>query len=333
MRVYAWNGVDWSTERWTLTKSDWNDDKYGTSVALSANGDFLAVGALGPSYYGEGGKVFTYKWSGTEYVQTAHLLGTHFMGEMGNRQNELGSAVALSATGAVLAIGQTKAGSEKVKFYDWDGTTYVWRGESADLTGGPSSKFGCAVALSSDGSVVAVGADNVEYRDIDDPMIVRGSAGNVEVHEWNGGSWDQRGGDLFGYTYGITDATIQFGKTVALSANGNTLAVGAGGTLFNNADVGQVLVFDFDNGAWGLRGPRFVGDSSYATLGSSVALSNDGNTLAFGVPASTTTSTPLTSTPPLPVTRECLVGTVPIGTSWETTSKAKQDKILGTSWG
>ena len=77
------------------------------------------------------------------------------------------------------------------------------------------------------------------------------------------------------------------GAAVALSADGNTLAVG--GLGFSIGGLGATWVF-IRNGAgvsatWSQQsGPLQATDASFSDQGSSVALSGDGNTLAVGGP-------------------------------------------------
>ena len=51
-------------------------------------------------------------------------------------------------------------------------------------------KSGTSVSLSSDGTIVAIGADNNDGNGSD--------AGNVRVYVWNGTNWVQRGSDIDG---------------------------------------------------------------------------------------------------------------------------------------
>ena len=53
------------------------------------------------------------------------------------------------------------------------------------------TELGSSVALSSDGSRVAIGAPM--------KMMKMGtSSGHVKIYEWNGNAWDQVGGDISG---------------------------------------------------------------------------------------------------------------------------------------
>ena len=71
------------------------------------------------------------------------------------------------------------------------------------------------------------------------------------------------------------------GWSMALSADGNTLA--AGGKLDNN-HAGATWVFVRSGTSWGQQGPKLVGTGAVgnANQGTSVALSADGSTLAVG---------------------------------------------------
>lgn len=80
--------------------------------------------------------------------------------------------------------------------------------------------------MSADGTIVAVGA----------PQDVGTDSGHVRVHKWNGTGWVQRGGDIDGEA-----AEDRSGYSVALSADGSTLIVGAPST--NDAAVGYARTY------------------------------------------------------------------------------------------
>jgi hypothetical protein len=92
---------------------------------------------------------------------------------------------------------------------------------------------------------------------------------------------------------GIMDA---FGSWVALSSDGNTLAVGApledggatgvGGTPDDSAtDAGAAYVYTRSSGAWSFQAyVKASNTGSGDQFGTALALSGDGNTLAVGAP-------------------------------------------------
>ncbi|MFN7206742.1 MAG: FG-GAP repeat protein [Burkholderiales bacterium] len=129
--------------------------------------------------------------------------------------------------------------------------------------------FGTSVALSGDGNTLAVGAPG------EDGSV--SNSGAVYVFTRSGGSWSQQGSPIKATSPAAND---RFGGAVALSNDGNTLAVGAPG---RNVDTGSAYVFVRSSGTWtqqnNLTAPNAEANDGFGT---SVALSNDGNTLAVG---------------------------------------------------
>jgi hypothetical protein len=68
---------------------------------------------------------------------------------------------------------------------------------------------------------------------------------------------------------------------VALSQDGNILAVGAPGT--GSFDIGYVGVFQYNGGNYDQIGADIPGPAAMAVFGRSVALSDDGTVLAVGM--------------------------------------------------
>ena len=129
-----------------------------------------------------------------------------------------------------------------------------------------SQQFGYSHALSSDGSIWAIG----------------GAAGTgvARVYIWNGSTWTQRGTDLIGEAAGDN-----FGSTVSLSTDGLTLAVGAVGNDGAASNAGHIRVFTWDGSTWAQKGADIDGPAvASSNLGESMAISGDGNTVIGGAP-------------------------------------------------
>jgi hypothetical protein len=250
-------------------------DRSGSSVALSADGSGLAIGAYGNDGNGaESGHVRVYDWSGSAWTP----VGTDIDGEAAG--DFFGESVALSSNGTRLAIraprndgSGTDAGH--VQVYDWSGSGWVQAG--ADIDGeaaGDGLKAtgdgpGFPVALSADGSRLAIGA---EGNDVNGE-----NAGHVQVYDWSGSGWVQVGADIDGEATGD-----RFGFSVALSAGGSRLAIGARGNDGNGTESGHVRVYDWSGSAWTPVGTDIDGERAGDNSGFSVALSSDGNRLAIG---------------------------------------------------
>jgi hypothetical protein len=153
------------------------------------------------------------------------------------------------------------------------------------------------VALSGDGSSLAVGAvyedsgtTGIGGNQIDNSADSAGAV-YVFVHDGNG-NWSQQA-----YVKASTaDAGDQFGFVVALSGEGTTMAVGArsgdssaigiGGNQADNSatDAGATYVFVRDgNNNWSQQAYVKASNPDVSDLfGHSVALSEDGGTLAVG---------------------------------------------------
>jgi hypothetical protein len=243
-----------------------NSDQTGWSVSLSADGSIVAIGA--PYYQGDGtyrGNVRVYARNGTTWVQR----GANINGEADSDFS--GYSVSLSADGSIVAIGAPNnagGGYQRghVRVYAWNGTIWVQRG--ADIDGEADyDHTGWSVSLSSDGSIVAIGAPN---NAVVDGGLYRGY---VRVYAWNGTTWVQRGANING------EADYdESGYSVSLSTDGSIVAIGAPGSR------GRVRVYEWNGTTWVQRGANIDGEANYDRSGQSVSLSTDGSIVAIGAP-------------------------------------------------
>ena len=271
VRVYVWNS---GTSAWVQRGSDIDaeadQDQSGTSVAISSDGSIVAIGAPGNDDNGSlAGHVRVYAWnSGTSaWVQR----GSDIDGEAVNDNS--GYSVSMSSNGNTVAIGSPN--NNLVRVYDWNSGTSAWVKRGSNIDGEASGNYsGHSVSMSSDGNTVAIGA-----------IFNAGTAanaGHVRVYDWNSGTsaWVQRGNDIDGEA-----AQDRSGWSVSMSANGNTVAIGA---VRNAASgifrAGHVRVYDWNSGtsAWVKRGSDIDGNVSTGQFGGSVSLTSNGNTLIAG---------------------------------------------------
>jgi hypothetical protein len=132
------------------------------------------------------------------------------------------------------------------------------------------SDEGFSVALSADGNTAIVGGPGDNY------------IGAVWIFTRSGGSWTQEGPKLVGTGYSAAGSgSVGQGTSVALSADGNTAIVGG---PRDSTDTGAAWVFTRSGGVWTQQGPKLVGtgSSNFSFVGTSVALSADGNTAIVG---------------------------------------------------
>jgi hypothetical protein len=248
-----------------------NNQWFGYAVDLSRDGNTLAVGAYKVNAKG----VYIYIRNATGWTQQTYLGG------------DFGNAVALSDDGNTLAIGaEDDAGiavrSGAVFVYvrsggNWTRQAYV---KASNL--GENDLFGHSVALSGDGNTLAAGAHLEDSRPGGDPGNPGPSddSGAAYVFSRNAGVWTQQ---AFVKAPFVPDSNSQwedhFGWSLALSANGDTLAVGAIHDITQGGG-GAGYIYTRGAGTWSYQTSVSVPDTR--EFGYSIALSDDGNTLAVG---------------------------------------------------
>ena len=277
VQVYQYSNNSWSQLGNDIT-GEASDDYSGYSVSLDASGTIVAVGAYGNDDNGNNsGHVRVYQYSGSSWTQ----LGQDIDGEAaGDGQGNLGGdiAVSLSSDGTIVAIGASGnddngSVSGHVRVYQYNGTTWNKLGE--DIDGEASQDHsGYSVSLSSDGTIVAIGAPLNDGNG--------NESGHVRVYQYSNSSWSQLGSDIDGEDY-----NNRSGWSVSLDATGTIVAIGAYG---NNGFTGHVRVFQYDSSAnlWTQLGSDIDGENGSDFSGWSVSLSSDGTIVAIGAPRNDT---------------------------------------------
>ena len=252
-----------------------NNAQFGSSVALSANGRTVAIGAptdRNTANELSSGQVSVYSYS-TSWTQVG--LRGQIEGESGDQLGHI-NAVDISDDGTVVAVGarlRDNGGLADVgalEVYALTGGAWVQRGatEFGGLSAG--DQFGYSVSLNGDGTIAAAGAP------LANPQS-RSAAGSTRVLEWNSTSWIQRGDDIPG-----GDMNEQFGFSISLDSSGDRLVASSpfNGNVADNA--GRARVFDYAAGAWTQVGLDVEGEAANDNLGIDVAMSGDGATFAVG---------------------------------------------------
>jgi hypothetical protein len=259
-------------------------DRFGVSVSLSGRGDLLAVGTPGQdgeAVHGQGA-VHLFGRDAGAWTQRADLRASDAKAEDG-----LGTSVALSIDGRTLAVGAQSSGRGAVHVFQQGAAG--WREQDVLVFGNGAStheRFGARLALSADGSTLAVGA--------------AGAAGDGERHAGPGAVYvfarvADRWQQLARLVASNAEAGDAFGGQLALSADGQVLAVAAlheasmatgldGSQSDNQApQAGAVYLFARDAAAW--RQQRYVKATNTGAgdvFGTALALSGDGRMLAVG---------------------------------------------------
>jgi len=253
-------------------------DSFGWSVALSSDGNIVAIGA--PFNDGNGtaaGHVRVYQNISDVWSQVGNEINGDFIADRS------GWSISLSSDGNIVAIGVIDGSSAgfpidggKVKVYQ--NVSDVWTQIGEDINGeATDDQFGWSISLSSDGSVVAIGSP-----DNDD----NGSnSGHVRVYENISDVWTQIGNDIDGEASGDQSSTFIDVNNVSLSSDGSTVAIGGPFNDGNGLDSGHVRVYRNISGTWTQIGNDIDGEAAGDSSGWNVSLSSDGNIVAIGATA------------------------------------------------
>jgi len=243
----------------------------GTSVAISADGTTAVVGA--PDDNGSAGAVWVFTRSnGTWSQQGTKLVGSNAIGNAAQ-----GTSVAISSDGTTLIEGGPNDNNGIGAAWVFTRIAGVWNQQGAKLVGtgvsGSLSSQGRSIALSADGNTAAVGGPS-------DNTVGASQAGAGWVFTRSGGTWTQQGSKL---TPSGATGSANLGLSAAISGDGNTIFLGGPS---DNSGVGAVWPYARANGTWTQQGNKITGTgpSGAAALGTSVALSTDGNTGVVGGP-------------------------------------------------
>jgi len=236
----------------------------GYSVAVSADGNTALVG--GPNDNSGVGAVWVFVRSGTSWTQQgSKLIGDGAVGGAGQ-----GTAVALSADGNTALVGGPYDNSHVGAAWVFTRSGSNWTQQSNKLIGNTAvgtAWQGSSVALSADGNTALIGGPEDSS-----------STGAVWVFIRSDSTWTQQGNKLVGTGSIFNPAQ---GATVALSSDGSTALIGG---FADNSNAGAAWVFVRSGTTWTQQGNKLVGSGFVGTpqLGTSVALSADGNTALIG---------------------------------------------------
>ncbi|HXH24057.1 MAG TPA: hypothetical protein VNI78_02340, partial [Vicinamibacterales bacterium] len=334
--VFAREGSGWVQQAYLKASNAEAGDHFGNAVALSADGNTLAVAAFWESSGATGvdgdqhdnsipqaGAVYVFTRKGSTWTQQAYIKASNTGRAGGSDQfgdgDQFGFSLALSADGNTLAVGAvgedaSAAGSgtdPRDDSFTSAGAVYVFTrtgdrwAQQAYLKADASTntalgdQFGYAVSLSADGRTLAVGVydESGSGRTVNAPVDRgRPGSGAVYIFTRQGSTWTR---EAYLKTWNA-EGGDSWGSAVSLSADGNTLAVGsldedclcpgvhadpAQGASDQKSDTsaGAVAIFVRTGTTW--RQQAFIKPSNPGRgdwFGVRLALSGDGRTLAVG---------------------------------------------------
>jgi uncharacterized repeat protein (TIGR01451 family) len=239
-----------------------------SGIALSSDGLTAVVAAASALVSGvRAGKVYIYHFANGNWT-----LSQEIDDPVPTADDEFGWAVAISGDGKSVLIGSRAPASEyagKAYLYILSNGTWSQAHEFDDPAMTALDSFGTSsLALSKDGNTAIIGAYGTDA-----------SAGAAYVFQNINGSWSATK---------IPDpdatSTDEFGSSVAISTDGNSILIGSNAAVGGNSYAGKAYLFTLNNGTW-VQGHEF--DDPAATKGdlfggSNVAISGDGQIAIIG---------------------------------------------------
>ncbi|MDA9669726.1 Ig-like domain-containing protein, partial [Flavobacteriaceae bacterium] len=237
----------------------------GWTSDISESGNRIIVG--GP-YGSSRSFARVYQWNGKQWEQLGNEI-------TGTSSNDLGRPVGISGDGSVIVVGEkgtVNANDLIYKIYTLSGSSWTLRETlNDDNVGVNATPENGSVDLSYDGSIFAFshGLNDANKR------------GQARIFEWNNSNYIQMGSDILG---DVNNAFLGSGYNgISLTKDGKRIVVGL--RTHENSVNGKVRVYDWDGSAWTQVGGDITDPAGTAmSLGISVSISNDGQTIIAGAP-------------------------------------------------
>ena len=295
-------------------------DRFGIGVSMSNDGNTLVFGADQEDSNATGingnesdnssfnsGAVYVFYRNAGVWSQQAYIKASN----TGSSDN-FGTNVCLSGDGNTLVVGvrnedsnatgingdetnNSSGGSGAVYVFTRSGTVWTQQAYIKASNTGTGDGFGGDVYVSNDGNTLAVGANSEDSNATgingDETNNSASGSGAAYIFTRSGSTWSQQA-----YIKASnTESLDLFGSSVALSGDGNTLAVGANqedsnatginGTESDNSTLGAgaVYVYTRSGSVWSQQAYVKASNTEATDLfGGSVSLDNTGDLLAVG---------------------------------------------------
>ena len=284
-RVFEWKSGNWTQLGGDIAQTLYggeNEEYFGQTISLADNGRRVAVGTNSGNAY-----VRVYELQESEWVQWGMpIIANSYFQSQWRCGTSCSPSVSLTGDGNMIAVGFYKS---NVTVHRWlSGTGWVPVGAPIDVADFIGQS---AVALSDDGNRVIVGHQGTSR--------VSSEVEYAKVFEFfsEADAWLQMGSNIQGSHSGEN-----FGHSVAISSDGNRVAVGGPharhftSTKTDDSTYGVVRVYDWVSNEWMQQGssvygydmpmptynPNWGGGNGYGRFGASVSISDDGLRLAVG---------------------------------------------------
>lgn len=244
-------------------------DQLWVSLALDHNGDTLAIGCSSDYIVStNNGSVYIYTRSSTTWTQQAKLVAPDIVASQ-----LFGFSTSITADGDTVvigAIGDSQRGSLAGAAYVFTRSGTIWSYRTK-LFGGnitANAGFGYSVSISSEGGYIAIGAYGMDS-----------SRGVVYIFTGSGAAWMQEAN-----IYASDRATSDFyGMKVAITANGNSVIVGARGDDDMGSTSGSAYIHVRNGTIWTQQAKiTATNGTSSSVFGAALDITDAGDTVLVG---------------------------------------------------
>lgn len=254
-----------------------DDDILGSSVSLSEDGTYLAIGI---DRFGktpeEAGSVKIFMNQNNAWVQVGDSISGESSGD------RFGSSVSISKDGSTVAIGAPRGTPSYARVYSLDSNNnWVKLGADDSILSGELGfeLFGTSLSLtkiSNNKLILCVGSPGDD--DETDPQNIKQQSGSIKVYEFNQNSqeWEQLGETIFGEA-----ADDGLGNSVAISEDGLTIIAGTNSSIVGSTPKGVARIYKYINQIWTKIGNDLEGESVGDQFGKEVSISGDGSIVAI----------------------------------------------------
>jgi hypothetical protein len=257
--IFTRSGSTWAQDAKLVGTSAVGAAGQGTAVSLSADGTIAAIG--GSADDSNKGATWVFTRSGNTWVHQKIVVP----GVSGATKQ--GQSVALSADATTLMIGGVNATSNVSNAWVYTRSGSTWTQQGTTIVGSDAigtAANGTSVTLSADGNTAMMGS-----------VSDNGNKGAAWVFTRSGNTYTQKGNKLV--ATGTVGTTLYMGRSVALSADGNTAFVGADGDATNKGAAWSYAIGVTYDGNGNTGGT--VAASQLETIVSSVTLATNTGTL------------------------------------------------------
>jgi len=248
--IFIRSGTIWSLQSKIVANNPTNNNYFGRSVSISADGNTIAVGANGNQ------SVYVFTRTGTVWARQTTITGG---------TTDYGYAISLSADGNTMAVGAKSEAidsSRQGTVSIYSRTAGIWTLQQK-LLSPYGYGFGASVSISGDGNTIGIGSDSLHTGGID--------ATGPWVYIKDNGTW------VLQASFGVIQQSTS--TIPALNYDGNIMAISSDG---QNGGVSPTsLMYNRTGTTWTLV--NTITYPSTSDISTPNAFDNSGDSLLVGV--------------------------------------------------